>query len=250
GPGGTTRIDAGSEQRFAGVDVADAHHHGVVHDERLDRHAAPARQAEQSIAVELVTERLRPEAGEQRMIERIGTPEQRPEAAWVGVAQGHARLQQDIDVLVLFRRKLAIHQPQAAGHAQMRDQRTRLRLDQQVLGAPLDRLDTLAGQAHVQVFRNRPAQAPLTHDHTADTLADEMRLDTAAGGFDFGKFRHGGIRGTTERAEILAWAERRREVTAAGYPTPISRMLSLSETKSYSDSPTYSSTSWAIACHS
>src|SRR5690606_20278988 len=34
------------------------------------------------------------------------------------------------------------------------------------------------------------------------------------------------------------------------YPTPISRMLSLSETKSYSDSPTYSSTSWAIACHS
>src|SRR5690606_31547013 len=61
----------------------------------------------------------------------------------------------------------------------------------QVLGAPLDRLDTLAGQAHVQVFRNRPAQAPLTHDHTADTLADEMRLDTAASGFDFGKFRHG-----------------------------------------------------------
>src|SRR5690606_35418542 len=91
GPGGTTRIDAGGEQRFASVDVADAHHHGVVHDERLDRHAAPARQAKQPVTIEIVAQRLRPQAGEQHMIERIFAPEQRAEAAWVGVAQGHAR---------------------------------------------------------------------------------------------------------------------------------------------------------------
>src|SRR5690606_37245492 len=34
------RVDAGGEQRLGGVDIADAHHHRVVHYEGLDRHAA------------------------------------------------------------------------------------------------------------------------------------------------------------------------------------------------------------------
>src|SRR5690606_15607342 len=32
-PGRTPRVDAGGEQRLARIDVADAHHHRVVHDE-------------------------------------------------------------------------------------------------------------------------------------------------------------------------------------------------------------------------
>src|SRR5690606_36602210 len=37
--GSASRVDAGGKQGFAGVNVADADHHGVIHDELLDRHA-------------------------------------------------------------------------------------------------------------------------------------------------------------------------------------------------------------------
>lgn len=70
--------------------------------------------------------------------------------------------------------------------AQVADQRTGLGAQQQVLGAALDADDALSGQAHVQVFGNRPAQAPLAHDHALDALAFEVGGDAPAGGFDFG----------------------------------------------------------------
>src|SRR5690554_2703093 len=63
--GGLARIDAGGEQRLAGVDVADADHHRVVHDERLHRHAPAPRQLEQPGAVERLGERLRPQLAQQ-----------------------------------------------------------------------------------------------------------------------------------------------------------------------------------------
>ena len=40
-------------------------------------------------------------------------------------------------------------------------------------------------QAHVQIFGDRPAQAPVTDDDPADLLAFQMRCDSAPGGFDF-----------------------------------------------------------------
>ncbi|MCY1554551.1 hypothetical protein D9M68_911280 [compost metagenome] len=94
-------------------------------------------------------------------------------------------------MFVLGRRQATLDQAQAAGHAQVADQAAGFGLDQQVLGAPLDALDALAGQAHVEVFRDRPAQTALAHDHPADALAFEIGGDTATGGFDFREFRHG-----------------------------------------------------------
>ncbi len=185
-PGGLARIDAGGEQRFAGVDVADPDHHRVVHDERLDRHAPPARQLEQTLAGESVGQRFRAEVAQQLVFQWRQAPEHGAEAPRIGVAQGHARGQLDVDVLVATGRGAALHQPQAAGHAQVADQRTGLGAQQQVLGAALDADDALSGQAHVQVFGNRPAQAPLAHDHALDALAFEVGGDAPAGGFDFG----------------------------------------------------------------
>ncbi|EXF43084.1 hypothetical protein BAY1663_04502 [Pseudomonas sp. BAY1663] len=138
------------------------------------------------------------------MVERIVAPQQRAEAAWIGIAQRLAGFEQQVDVLVLGRRQTGINQAQAAGHPQMDDQRAGLEADQQVLGAPLNRLDTLTGQAHVQILGNRPAQAPVAHDHPVDALAEEMRRDTAAGSFDFGEFGHGESAGWSEKGEILA----------------------------------------------
>ena len=67
----------------------------------------------------------------------------------------------------------------------MGNQGAHLGLDQQVLGAPLDALDALAGQAYIQVFGDRPAQAPLAHDHPTDALPLQIRGNAATGGFDF-----------------------------------------------------------------
>ncbi len=159
------------------------------------------------------------------MRQRLVAPEHRAEAPRIGVAQGLTGLQQDVDVLMLGRGRCRIHQTQAAGHAEMDDQRAALGADQQVLGAPLDGLDALAGQTHVEIFRNRPAQAPVTHQHAADALADQMRLDATAGGFDFGKFGHGEIRLQRRDADLSRPAPERQ-------PTPSSRMLSFRQTKS------------------
>src|SRR5690606_21985302 len=60
--GGATRVDPSGEQRLAGVDIAHSHHDRVIHDEGFDRHAAPARHAEQPVAVKFVAKRLRPQA--------------------------------------------------------------------------------------------------------------------------------------------------------------------------------------------
>ncbi|MCY1247683.1 hypothetical protein D9M72_610380 [compost metagenome] len=123
---------------------------------------------------------------QQFVVQRIDAPEHGTKAARVGVAQGHARLQLDIHMLVLGRCQPGFHQAQAAGHAQVADQGTGLGLQQQVLGATFHLEDALAGEAHVEVLGNGPAQAALAHDHPPDALAFDEGRDAPPGGFDFG----------------------------------------------------------------
>ena len=182
----TTRINTGGEQRFGGVDIAHADDHGVIHDEGFDRHAAPARHLEQALTLEQSAQRLRAELAEQLVAQRIFAPQQRAETPRVGVTQRQAGLQLDIHMLMLGCGQATLDQTQTARHTQMTDQTADFGLDQQVLGAALDALDSLAGQTHVQVFGDGPAQTALTHDDAADALTLEIGGDTAAGSFDFG----------------------------------------------------------------
>ncbi len=116
---------------------------------------------------------------------RIKAPEHRAKATRVGVSQGQPGLQFDIDVLMLERRKPGFDQTQIPGHAQMADQGAHLSLDQQVLGAPINLHNALAGQADIQIFGNGPAQAAVAHDNAADALTFKMRRYATTGGFDF-----------------------------------------------------------------
>src|SRR3989338_103228 len=125
------------------------------------------------------------------MAPRITAPQQRAEAPRIGVAQGQTGLQFDIHMLMLSRRQAHFDQTQTARHTQVADQTPGFSLDQQVLGTPLDTPDALPGQLDIQIFGNRPAQAPLAHDDTTDTLALKVGSDATAGGFYFGKFWHG-----------------------------------------------------------
>src|SRR5690348_473708 len=72
--GGHGGPDAGTEQRFVGVDVADADDEVIVHERLLDRDAAPARDAPQVIRIECRIERLGAQVPQQWMRARIGHP--------------------------------------------------------------------------------------------------------------------------------------------------------------------------------
>src|SRR5690554_1051786 len=55
------RINAGSKECFTGVDIANSHHHVVIHDKRLDGGFAAFNLAVQVVHIEGIAERLRTE---------------------------------------------------------------------------------------------------------------------------------------------------------------------------------------------
>ena len=72
--GCTLGIDAGQEQRFARVDIADTDDDLGIHDELLDADLAPSRHSPKVFAIELITQWLGPQAGEQRVRQRFVAP--------------------------------------------------------------------------------------------------------------------------------------------------------------------------------
>jgi hypothetical protein len=68
----------------------------------------------------------------------------------------------------------------------MKDRRAFLCVDQQVFPAASHGDNGLTRQVTVDVFGNRPAQAPLTNHDARNRRVDDMRLDATATGFDFG----------------------------------------------------------------
>jgi len=54
--------NAGSEQRFVRVDIADAHHDAAIHDQRFDRDPMSSSLLIQVVAVKAVLQWLRPES--------------------------------------------------------------------------------------------------------------------------------------------------------------------------------------------
>ena len=68
----------------------------------------------------------------------------------------------------------------------MQDQGAALEPQQQVLGAPSDREDALAGQLRGHVPFDRPAQPVIVDAQLLDALPVGLALDAAARGFDLG----------------------------------------------------------------
>lgn len=58
--------------------------------------------------------------------------------------------------------------------------------EQQILGAPLHRVQREAGEQLGELGRNRLAQAPVADDDAAHGVAAQFGRDASAGGFDFG----------------------------------------------------------------
>ena len=87
-------------------------------------------------------------------------------------------------------RRVVIDDIYTARHAEMDHRATVACVDQQILGPPTDGGHCLTGEFVFDVGADRPTQASFANNNVVDALADEIRLDAAAAGFDFGKLRH------------------------------------------------------------
>src|SRR6202023_719878 len=113
------RVDAGGEERLAGVDVAEADDDGGVHEERLHRPAPPGGLSAQEGAGESAVERLDAEMGEVRVLReaRGGQGMHETEAARIAQPQAPAGAELEGDVLVRLRRRGRPGGGQASAHA-------------------------------------------------------------------------------------------------------------------------------------
>ena len=180
------RIDSGEEQRLAGVNVADADDDAGIHDELFHGDAPTVGSLPQILAIELVAERLRAQVFQEPVIAGIVTPVQGAEAPRVPEAQRTPGFEFDVDVIVHARRRIVFDDTDAPGHAEVQDGGAVGRVDQQVFGATFDGRHGLPRQMAVDILADGPPQAALADSHVGNSLTDDMRLDAAATGFDFG----------------------------------------------------------------
>ena len=158
----------------------------------LDGDCPPARDLEQVLAVELIAQWLGRQFPQQRMLRRIlFRPMQTAETPRVVKSQDPAAVQNQIPVIMLFRRRVAADQAQAAGHPEMQDHGAGLQTDEQVLRAPIDAADDLIAHRRFEFCGNRPAQAPVAHDHVDDAMAYQSGRNAASRGLYFRKLGQG-----------------------------------------------------------
>ena len=77
---------------------------------------------------------------------------------------------------------------QAAGHAEVNNDRALHHIKEQIFGTPINILYALAFQAFCQIGRNRPTQAAIAHGNPGDGLALAIGCNAATGGFYFWQF--------------------------------------------------------------
>jgi hypothetical protein len=165
----------------------------------LDRDAAAAGAAVERVRGEGRRERLGPERGDERVRRGVARhPEHRAEAPGVVVAQRRPVVEHEVDVIVRLPGRRAAVQAQAAGHAQVDEQRAfavrrpagRGHSEEQVLASAVDCRDGSPAEPSLQPRRNRPAQPAVVDMHGGHAAAGESGRDAAADGLDFGQFGH------------------------------------------------------------
>jgi len=119
------RPDAGAEQGLGSVDVPHADDDLRVHDDELDRGRAFRAGGFEVLHGEAAFQRFRAEVFQQGVRHRIGLhqPQHQSKAPRVVETQLLAISQRDTDVVMFFPILRRINHPQAAGHAEMNEQR-------------------------------------------------------------------------------------------------------------------------------
>ena len=192
-------------QRLAHIDVAEARHHALVRQRRLERGLLASASLRQHRAVERITERLGAEQLDHRVAGKLVAHDQLHVAEAARIVEGDDRAIRHVEHHMIVRGELAARVMEFAGallvtavqnaerarHAEMHQQHLAGRqIRQQILRAPVQAFDGRALEPLVEVLRKRKAQVrpALLDPHEARTL--HHGLQAAAHGFDFGKFGH------------------------------------------------------------
>jgi len=104
---------------------------------------------------------------------------QAAEAPWIVKSQYPAAVHANVPMVMGLGRRAALHQAQAARHAEMQYQGADVETDEYVLGAPIDTAYGLAAHGLLEVMDDGPAQAPLAYDNVAYAPAQQSRRDAA-----------------------------------------------------------------------
>jgi len=106
------------------------------------------------------------------------------------IAHDGTVVEDEVRVIVRASRRRRGEDAQAAGHAEMHEQRPVADREQQIFAAPIDALDGATLQQPCESARNRPAQAAVVHPQRSDAPADHARRDAAACRLDLGQLGH------------------------------------------------------------
>ena len=137
-------------------------------------------------------------------------PEQATKAAGVGKAQRLAIIEHHINMVMGHRWLIRLDNPQTAGHTQMQDGGAIGKLQQNIFSPSFNRFNHLAFDQAGQVVGHWPAQAGLTYHQLFNGMSVYMGLNTPAGGFNFGQFRHGLNRHSRAGGNLVSLGSRLR----------------------------------------
>ena len=182
--------DAGHEEGFAGVDVADADDAVAVHDEGLDGGLAVAGEVVEVAGGEVGAEGFGAEVFEEGMEGGVAMdPLDGAEAAGVVEPEFHAGVEAESDVVVFAPGDGGGKDAEAAGHAEVDEEGAARGGEEEVFASARAGEDGGAFDFD-EVIGHGPAEAAFLDDEFADGVADEVGADTAQGGFDLGEFGH------------------------------------------------------------
>jgi tetratricopeptide (TPR) repeat protein len=143
----------------------------------------------QSRGIQLARQRLDAKMGEERMqVGPHGGPQHGAKAPGIAQAQNPVGKQQ-IEVVVLLRRRAAWQDAKASGHSQMQNQVPVAAVHEQIFASTKDRTHRPAGKI-ADSRRDGPAQPRFANRYAGDHLAGKARRESAAGDLDFGKLGH------------------------------------------------------------
>src|SRR5262247_1247488 len=183
-------VDPRAEQALVRVDVPNAGHESMVHQELLDGNAPPARRGVEAAAGECARERLDLEMREEWVARRVAdVPEHSAEAPRIAEAYRDVA-DAEVEVIEGSWRLGRRNDPQAARHAEMQDQGSLPAVEQEVFRAARDGANPFAAQDRAEIARHGPPQTAMAHDHPGDRPSAQMRLEPEAGDFYFRKLWH------------------------------------------------------------
>ena len=187
---GCLGVDAGAEEGFVGIDVADAGDGALVKQGGLDGHLAAAEGVAEDAPVECVAKGFRSEvandAGQVGFVQRPGAAE----AADVDEVEGGVAVELQDQAGVRLN-CIGRAEMDAAAHHQVQDQDSVAQTQQEVLAATVDSLDSLANESEFELLeRQAKGEFGVQDCRAPDVSSYDVGDQLAADRFNFRQLRH------------------------------------------------------------